>query len=214
MSSESQRGTLFVISAPSGAGKTSLATGLLGSVAGLEFSVSHTTREPRQGEEHGVDYFFVSLDEFERMIAEQAFLEFARVYGNHYYGTSRQFVLAKLERGRDVLLDIDVQGALQVKRQIPEAVLIFVFPPSFEVLRERLRRRGLDGSNEIERRLSLAAQEIVHHDRYQYLIINDDLEKSQDELRSIVLAVRCGSARRREAAGRICRTFEEKTAAR
>lgn len=214
MSSESQRGTLFVISAPSGAGKTSLAEGLLGSLPELEFSVSHTTREPRQGETEGVDYFFVSVDQFERMIGEQAFLEYARVYENHYYGTSRQFVLSKLEQGRDVLLDIDVQGAIEVKQKIPEAELIFVFPPSFEELRQRLRGRGLDGREEIERRLSIAAQEIVHHDLYQYLIINDDLEKSRDELKSIVLAVRCRSERRREAARQICRTFKEKTATR
>ncbi|HSR52858.1 MAG TPA: guanylate kinase [Acidobacteriota bacterium] len=213
MSSKPVKGTLFVISAPSGAGKTSLAEGLLASVDGLAFSVSHTTRRPRKGELHGREYFFISVDEFEAMIEQGAFLEYACVYESHYYGTSRAFVESKLAEGIDVLLDIDVQGAMEVRRKVPKAVLIFVFPPSFQELKERLRKRGLDGDDEIERRLAIAAQEIADYRHYQYLIINDDLGKSRDELKSIVLAVRCQSKRRRQAAQRISDTFERETAA-
>lgn len=210
MSSETGSGNLIVISAPSGAGKTSLASRVLEDpeVQGLKFSISHTTRRPRRNERHGVDYFFVSVSDFRRMISQGAFLEHAQVYGSHYYGTSRAFVQEQLQKGRDVLLDIDVQGALQVQEKMPEALMIFVFPPSFQVLEERLRKRGLDDEEEIQRRLRTAADEISHYDRYSHVIVNDDLEKSILELKSIVLAARCRLERNQERTQRICRTFE------
>lgn len=210
MSSETGKGNLIVISAPSGAGKTSLASRVLEDheVRRLKFSISHTTRRPRRGECDGVDYFFVPVEEFRRMIDQDAFLEYARVYGSHYYGTSRAFVEAQLDGGNDVLLDIDVQGALQVQQRHPKALMVFVFPPSFRVLEERLRNRGLDDEEEIKRRLQTAAGEISLYDRYSHVIVNDDLEKSILELKSIILAARCRLPRNAHRARRICRTFQ------
>ena len=185
----SNRGQLFIISAPSGSGKTSLAIRLLEEVSNLQFSVSHTTRRPRGQEQHGVEYFFVSETEFETMIAEEAFLEYAHVYGN-YYGTGQAFVESLLSFGTDVLLDIDVQGALKVKSRRPETILIFVFPPSFEELRLRLRRRSLDDQEVIERRLDIARKEIQLYREYEYFIVNNEIEKSLNELKSIIMAAR------------------------
>ena len=210
MSNDAGRGNLIVISAPSGSGKTSLASRVLEDeqVGRLRFSISHTTRSPRQGEQHGVDYFFVAVEEFERMIAQGAFLEHARVYGSHYYGTSRRYVESQLEQGNDVLLDIDVQGAIQVQRQMPEALMIFVFPPSFKTLEERLRNRSLDDEEEILRRLQTAAEEIRYYNLYSHVIVNDDFEKSILELKSIVLAARCRLSSNRGLAEAIRRTFQ------
>lgn len=207
MSSEVDRGAIFVVSAPSGAGKTSLANRLILDTERLVFSVSHTTRAPRPGERDGVEYFFVESEEFEAMIRDEAFLEFANVFGTTYYGTSRDFVERELSKGNDVLLDIDVQGALQVKERMPEAVLVFVFPPSFGVLKERLLGRGLDGADDIEKRLKIAGQEIRHYRQYDYMVVNDDFERSIDELESIVAASRSRIIRNRERAETICRTF-------
>lgn len=204
----SSKGNLIVISAPSGSGKTSLARQVLKQVGGLEFSVSHTTRRPRPGEKHGVQYFFVSEREFERMIEAGAFLEFARVHGN-YYGTSTEFVSRRLEAGCDVLLDIDVQGALQVKAVRPEVLSIFILPPSRAVLEGRLRERAHDSSEVIERRLEMATEEVGHFADYDYLIINDDLEMSARELQSIVLAARCRTRARAARAAEIVATFEK-----
>jgi guanylate kinase len=202
----SSKGNLIVLSAASGSGKTSLAARLLQEVPPLTFSVSHTTRTPREGERQGVDYFFVTEAEFEAMIRADAFLEHAHVYGN-YYGTSRQFVTSELEAGHDVLLDIDVQGAMKVKQAVPEAILIFVFAPSLAALRERLMKRGLDNPEVIERRLRIARDEIRYYDRYDYLVINDDIEKCVSELESIVCAARCTVGKRRESAERIVERF-------
>ena len=185
----SNRGRLFIISAPSGSGKTSLAIRLLEEVSNLQFAVSHTTRRPRGQERHGVEYFFVSETEFETMIVEEAFLEHAHVYGN-YYGTNLAFVESQLSSGTDVLLDIDVQGALKVKARRPETVLIFVFPPSFDELRSRLKRRSLDDRKVIEKRLNIAREEIQLYKEYGYLIINSEIGKSLNELKSIIMAAR------------------------
>ncbi len=185
----SNRGRLFIISAPSGSGKTSLAIRLLEEVSNLQFAVSHTTRRPRGQERHGVEYFFVSETEFETMIVEEAFLEHAHVYGN-YYGTNLAFVESQLSSGTDVLLDIDVQGALRVKSRRPETVLIFVFPPSFEELRSRLKRRSLDDQKVIEKRLNIAREEIQLYKEYGYLIVNSEIGKSLNELKSIIMAAR------------------------
>jgi guanylate kinase len=185
----SNRGRLFIISAPSGSGKTSLAIRLLEEVSNLQFAVSHTTRRPRGQERHGVEYFFVSETEFETMIVEEAFLEHAHVYGN-YYGTNLAFVESQLSSGTDVLLDIDVQGALKVKARRPETVLIFVFPPSFDELRSRLKRRSLDDQKVIEKRLNIAREEIQLYKEYGYLIVNSEIGKSLNELKSIIMAAR------------------------
>ncbi len=202
----SNRGNLFIISAPSGAGKTSLAERLLKEVDGLHFSVSHTTRKPRAVEKNGVEYFFVSVPDFEAMIAQGEFLEWACVYGN-YYGTCRRAVERQLEAGVDVLLDIDVQGAEEVKRVFPEAISVFVLPPSQDELEKRLRSRGLDDDDVVEARLQKAWAETQHCRGYDYLIVNELIEKSLLELQSIVLAARCRNERRIGRAERIMKTF-------
>ncbi len=202
----SSRGNLIIISAPSGTGKTSLAGRVLKLVEGLQFSVSHTTRRPRATERDGVEYFFVDPKRFEEMIAQGAFLEWAHVYGN-YYGTSREFVESELGKGTDVLLDIDVQGAEKVKRSMPEALSVFVLPPSREVLERRLRNRGLDDEEVIEARLRVANEEIGKCLDYDFLIVNESIEKSAVELQSIVLAARCRIDRRRGTAQRVLASF-------
>jgi guanylate kinase len=203
----SSRGCLFILSAPSGSGKTSLANRILNDIPQLTFSVSYTTRKPRKGERNGVDYFFVDELEFEAMIRRRAFLEHAFVYG-HYYGTSRSYVESQLEQGNDVLLDIDVQGAMKVKSKVETAVMVFVLPPSFEVLEKRLRTRGLDDPEVIEARLKIARDEIRRFRRYDYFIVNRVIEESVNELKSIVLASRCAANRRMEIAEEIVSTFK------
>ncbi|MFZ0427569.1 MAG: guanylate kinase [Acidobacteriota bacterium] len=202
----SNKGSVLILSAPSGSGKTSLAYRVLPRLSNLRFSVSHTTRKRRRGEENGREYFFVSTSEFEEMIRRDAFLEWANVYGN-YYGTSRDFVQTQIDAGIDVLLDIDIQGALKVKELVPEAVMIFVMPPSFDELEARLRGRGLDDEDVIERRLQIARDEIQHFRRYDFVIINRELEQSVAELMAVITASRCRVGRRQEQAERIERTF-------
>lgn len=202
----SSKGNLVIISAPSGTGKTSLASRVLDAVPNLKFSVSHTTRQPRSGETPGVDYFFVTTEVFETMIAADAFLEWAHVYGN-YYGTSREFVESELEQGNDVLLDIDVQGARKVKDMAPDALTVFVLPPSQADLEGRLKSRRLDNPAAIKERLKVATDEIQRFRHYDYLIINERIETSAIELQSIILAARCRIDRRVAAADRILETF-------
>lgn len=182
-------GTLFIFSAPSGAGKTSLVTSLLACTQHIGVSVSHTTRAPRPGEVDGKNYHFVSKEEFIRMAGEGAFLEHAQVFDN-YYGTSQAWVEAELEAGRDVILEIDWQGAQQVRRLIKDTVNVFIAPPSISALRERLRNRKQDDEETIERRMRDARNEISHFVEYDYLIINDDFDNTLQELRSIVIARR------------------------
>ena len=178
----------------------------------MVFSISHTTRAPRGKEKNGESYFFVSEDEFKRMIEKRAFLEWAHVYGN-YYGTSRKFVEEQLLSGNDVLLDIDVQGALKVKELKPEALMVFVLPPSYQELRKRLMTRGLDDPEVIERRLKIARDEIKHYKEYDYVIINSNLEESINELREIVLSARsskaCDAGNRWDEAEAVVRTFTQ-----
>ena len=185
----SSKGNLIIISAPSGSGKSTLASGLFRDTEKVVFSVSHTTRPPRGKEKEGEDYFFVTEDQFKKMIQENAFLEWAHVYGN-YYGTSSHFVESMIESGNDVLLDIDVQGALKVKDLKPDALMVFVLPPSYPELEKRLRNRGLDDPGVIKRRLKIARDEIKHYKEYNYVIINNDLERSIEELKRIVLSAR------------------------
>ncbi|MAO12480.1 MULTISPECIES: guanylate kinase [Marinobacter] len=189
MSQAGEQGTLFVISAPSGAGKTSLVAEMLRQDSQLGVSVSHTTRPMRTGEQDGVNYHFVSRDEFEAMIAEGDFLEHADVFGN-YYGTSHAWVRETLATGRDVILEIDWQGAEQVRRLVPECVGIFIVPPSAEVLRERLIGRGTDAPEVIERRLAEAEEECRHAAEFDYLVVNDDFGVALADLLAITRAQR------------------------
>ena len=198
-------GITYIISAPSGSGKSTLTNELRRIVPNLEFSISYTTRSPRGSELSGREYFFVSHDEFERMIQEDEFLECAQVFGN-YYGTARSFLREATARGHDLLLDIDVQGAAQVKQRVPDAVSIFILPPSREELERRLRRRSeadydpqhsqgppppsSDIEEIIQRRLQTASREIENFSRYDYILVNDRLEQSIDTLKSIVEAER------------------------
>lgn len=189
-------GKLFVISAPSGAGKTTLLKRVMSTLPGLVFSISHTTREPRQGEQDGVDYHFVSKDQFLDMIERELFLEYAEVHDN-YYGTSKDAIGMQLEDGLDVVLDIDVQGAaiLREKGQ-PDATHIFISPPSLNELERRLRGRGTESEEVIKLRLKNAATEIKAAAEYEYLIINEKIDEAAHLLASIILAERARSHRR------------------
>src|SRR5437867_1359031 len=178
-------GNLYIVSAPSGSGKTTLLQHLLRSFKDLKFSVSHTTRAPRQGERDGVDYFFTQRPAFSAMVDRGEFLEWAEFNGE-LYGTTAAFVQSHLEAGHDVILDIDVQGAKQVKSKIKDAVAIFVLPPSFEELKRRLKMRMLESDEVIRRRLDIAKSEILFYRDYDYIIINDILENSIRLLESIV----------------------------
>ncbi|MGF2735387.1 guanylate kinase [Marinobacter sp. DUT-1] len=189
MSQAGEQGTLFVISAPSGAGKTSLVAEMLKNDSKLGVSISHTTRPMREGEQDGVNYHFVSRDVFEAMIARGDFLEHADVFGN-YYGTSQVWVRETLARGEDVILEIDWQGAEQVRRLIPECVSIFIVPPSSEVLRERLTGRGTDATDVVERRLREATEECSHALEFDYLVVNDDFQVALADLLAIVRSQR------------------------
>ena len=186
-------GILFIISAPSGSGKSTLVSELRKQVSGVEFSISWTTRPPRGSEEHGREYYFTSREEFERMVAEGKFLEHAEVFGN-YYGTARQSLEDARRQGHDLLLDIDVQGAAQVRAAMPEAVSIFVLPPTPRVLRTRLRNRsraeGVVNEEEVYRRLGEARKEIENYRDYSYILINDILDRAVAQLEAIVLAER------------------------
>jgi len=178
--------TLFIISAPSGSGKSTLVEMLRKLVEGLDFSVSYTTRPPRGSEQNRREYYFVPRPEFEAMVARGEFLEHADVFGN-YYGTARRFLEEAKQKGHDLLLDIDVQGAAQVQKALPEAVSIFVLPPNHESLEWRLRHRGTDAESVICRRLDTARREIENYDKYDYILVNDRLEESADLLKGIVL---------------------------
>jgi guanylate kinase len=180
---------VFIVSAPSGSGKSTLVNELFKMVRNLEFSISYTTRPPRGSEQNGKEYFFVPRGEFEAMIAADEFLEYATVFGN-YYGTARRFLREAENRSNDLLLDIDVQGASKIKKKIPEAVSIFILPPDREKLEWRLRTRGLDSEEVIRRRLDAARREIENYTEYDYILVNNLLEQSADQLRNIVLSVR------------------------
>jgi len=189
-----RRGILVVISSPSGAGKTTLAR-QLADQHDLHFSVSYTTRPPRPGERDGEDYRFVSNDQFSRMIEQQEFAEWAVVHGNRY-GTAIKTVDQAIEQGKDTLFDIDYQGGRQIRQKWPnDSVLCFILPPSVEELERRLRQRATDSEETISRRLAVAHKELFHYTDYDYLVVNDQLDKAFDELRSIYIAERCKRAR-------------------
>lgn len=182
-------GTLYIISAPSGAGKTSLVKALLKTDPAIRLSVSYTTRTPRPGESEGRDYHFVNRERFEIMLADGDFLEHAEVYGN-FYGTSKAGIIRDLNAGHDILLEIDWQGAAQVRQHFPQSVSIFILPPSFSALRTRLAGRGQDSDAVIERRLAAAADDVSHADAFDYIIVNDDFEEALSDLNAIARSVR------------------------
>ncbi len=183
-----------MVSAPSGAGKTTLCRRLLSRLEGVEFSVSYTTRAPRKGEVEGVDYHFVSETRFEEMVEAGRFLEWARVHGN-FYGTGRDEVIASLEQGIDILLDIDVQGARKVRKLFPGAVFIFILPPSWKELEARLKGRGSEDQERVRLRLANARSELGSVHEYKYAVVNADLYRATEELEAIVLAQRCKISR-------------------
>ena len=181
---------LFVVSAPSGAGKTTLCRALTDSLENLRHSISYTTRKPRPGETDGRDYYFVTEERFRNMVQAGDFAEWAQVHSN-LYGTSRRVLNEMRTDGTDVILDIDTQGAGQIKEKCREAVFIFIMPPSLEILEERLRNRKSDNEDEIKKRMHRARDEIRDYTMYDYIIVNRDFERALTELRSIVLAERC-----------------------
>ncbi len=181
--------TVFIISAPSGSGKSTIVEILRKLVEGLDFSVSYTTRPPRGSEQNRREYFFVPRPEFEAMVARGEFLEHADVFGN-YYGTARRVLNEAQRKGNDLLLDIDVQGAAQIQKSMPDAVSVFVLPPNHQKLEWRLRNRGTDSDQVIRRRLATARREIENYKKYDYILVNDDLEKAVDEMKAIVLSER------------------------
>ena len=182
---KTEPGVLIIVSAPSGCGKSTVVHGLMEKRENLRFSVSATTRKPREGEMDGVDYFFVSREEFERMIAEDAFLEHAEYVGN-CYGTPRAPVEQRLKEGFDVYLDIDVQGAMQVKAIRPETLMIFLMPPSMEELERRLVSRGTNTPEEIRDRLAAAERECAKRDRFDHVVVNDVVERAVDEISDLI----------------------------
>ena len=195
-----KKGTLYIVPAPSGAGKSSLIASILKRFNlddSLRLSVSHTTRQPRPGEVDHVSYHFVTNEEFEALIARGAFYEYAHVF-DHYYGTSKEIVEQWLNEGKDVLLDIDWQGARQIREQTPDAKGIFIVPPSLEELNRRLVTRATDAPEVIEKRMNKAMGEISHYDEYDYVIVNDDFEESVLNMRSIILANRSKLDKKKE----------------
>ena len=202
-----RKSNVFIISAPSGAGKSTLIQRLLAQNQRLFFSISHTTRPPRQGEIDGIEYFFVTEERFRKMIAEEQLLEWAEVH-SFFYGTSREMLHKASMQGCDLILDIDVQGAAKIKKLLPEAVSIFILPPSFEALRERLQRRRQDADEQIATRIENARQEIRHCNEYDYVIINHDVEAAFHDLNCIVKTQRYKSENLTEEIGSILKSFE------
>lgn len=186
---EDARGILFVVSSPSGGGKGTLIQRMLNKVSSLSYSISFTTRTPRNGEVDGREYFFVTREKFEQMVAANEFLEWAPVHGK-LYGTARNQVLREISAGRDIVLEVDVQGAASIRALVPDSVSVFILPPSFDVLRQRLLDRGTDSPEELDLRLRNAPTELRDYEAFQYLIINDDVERASDQLSAIVHAER------------------------
>jgi guanylate kinase len=180
---------IYIISAPSGSGKSTLVNEVRKEVPGLAFSISYTTRAPRGSEQNGQEYYFISRTEFDEMLHRDEFLEHADVHGN-CYGTARRFLREATESNRDLLLDIDVQGAAQIKEKLPEAVSIFILPPNRQILEWRLRKRSEDSEETIQRRMATATREIENYSKYDYILVNDRLEESTECLRSVLLAER------------------------
>lgn len=201
-------GILFIISSPSGGGKGTLIREVLRTVPNIGYSISFTTRKMREGEIHGKHYFFVTHAEFENLIEQGEFLEYANVHGN-FYGTSKTQVLQEIANGRDIILEIDVQGAENVKQAIKDAVGVFILPPSYQVLRERLTLRQTESAEDLALRLINADGEVRRYTEFDYVIVNDQLEKSTLDLQSVIYAERVRRERQLEAVKRILDTFED-----
>lgn len=184
------KGTLFVITGPSGTGKGTVLKQVIQSLDQLYFSVSATTRAPREGEVDGVHYHFLTRERFEQLIEADRFLEYAR-YAENYYGTPLDPVEEHLAQGHDVILEIELQGALQVKKRLPQAVLVFIAPPSFEELENRLRGRGTEQEEVILKRLAIAREECAHMDEFRYIVVNNEVASAADRLRAVMLSHRC-----------------------
>jgi guanylate kinase len=200
------RGLLLIVSAPSGAGKTTLVRALLKADPAMRLSISYTTRPPRPGEVNGKDYHFVSKNEFAEMTNRGEFLESAEVYGNHY-GTSETWIEREIGAGRDILLEIDWQGAAQVRRQFPEALSIFILPPSLQALRNRLMNRAQDNADVIEKRLAAAAEDVSHGVEFDYIIVNDNFDEALLDLTALVRAARLTTPRQVERHGELFTQF-------
>lgn len=203
----SRKGILMVLSGFSGAGKGTLVKGLLGKYDNYALSVSATTRRPRPGEVDGREYFFRSVEEFERMIEENAFIEYAK-YVDNYYGTPKEYVQQKLNEGKDVILEIEIQGALKVKKEFPDTLLLFVMPPSAEQLRERLIGRGTESEDVIASRLATAVKEAEGIEAYDYLVINDDLDTCISQLHEIIQSEHYRVDRNQEMIGKMRRELK------
>jgi guanylate kinase len=200
------RGILFVVSSPSGGGKGTLIQRVLKQVPNLSYSVSFTTRAPRNGEVDGREYFFVSTDRFEEMVANQEFLEWAHVHSK-LYGTARQQVVREIGEGRDIILEVDVQGATSVRSLIADSVSIFILPPSFEILKQRLQARGTDSPEELALRLRNAPMELKDYSAFQYVILNDDLDHATNQMSAIVHAERARLSRQEARVRRVVEAF-------
>ena len=195
---QNRKGLLLVISGPAGVGKGTINLSLISRNSDIRMSVSATTRQPRPGEIDGVHYFFKTEEEFQDMINKGAFLEYMRVFNTHYYGTPKSFVEQELAEGRSVILEIDVQGAMRVKAAYPDAVLIFIAPPSMSELKSRLIHRGTESSEAIDRRFETAYQEMKYIDRYDYVVVNDILDLAIARTEDIIVAERCRVSRNSE----------------
>ena len=203
---QSGRGMLIVVSSPSGGGKETLIRRVLKTVPDVGYSVSYTTRAPREGEENGRQYFFVSVEVFRAMADAGELLEWAVVHGN-LYGTSHERVQHELSEGRDIILEIDVQGANNVRNLVADAVMIFVLPPSFEILSERLKNRGSEQPDELAIRMRNACKEVEEYRRFDYIIINDDADRAANQLAAVIYAERARLQRQEETASRVIETF-------
>jgi len=185
-----RQGLLIVISGPSGAGKGTICKALLQKNKDLKISVSCTTRSPREGEKEGINYYFISKEKFEDMIEKNEFLEYATVYGN-YYGTPRKYVEEELKKGNDVILEIDIQGALMVKEKYPEGVFIFILPPSMEELKNRIIKRGSETEDSLNTRFTAAFEEIKYMSKYDYAVVNDYVDEAVKKIECIIVAEKC-----------------------
>ncbi len=195
-----KKGMIIIVSAPSGAGKTSICDALIKSDKNIIYSVSTTTREPRKGEKNGREYFFVNDSEFKKMVKTNMFVEWAKVH-DHFYGTSKKVLEQTINKGKDILLDIDVQGAVKIKKQYKEALMIFITTPSLKVLKERLIKRNKDSMAVIKRRIENAKKELTYLPKYDYLILNDKLDKSIQEVKSVICAERLSIKRNKNICG-------------
>ena len=200
------RGILFVVSSPSGGGKGTLIQRVLKQVPNLSYSVSYTTRAPRNGEIDGREYFFVTTEQFEKMVAGNEFLEWAVVHSK-LYGTARQQVVREISEGHDIILEVDVQGAASVRALLADAVSIFILPPSFEVLKQRLQARGTDSPEELDLRLRNAPMELKDYSAFQYVILNDDLDRAANQMTAIVHAERARLSRQESKVRRVVEAF-------